>query len=391
MSAMTNPTGKHRPKRRHHGEGTVCKRTDRWRAKPWAAVVPYVDASGRRRQTWLSAGSRAEAEQLLRDEIKKRKAAPARTRETVGEYVTAWLDTLDVGPGTWPRYRQHVTVRILPSFGDIALADLAPQAVRLAMLEWEGAPQTRGGTLRLLRAAMKQAVADRRIAHDPTAGIPYPRVAAHEARTLTGAEARHLMDTVKGERFAPILVLSLGLGVRRGEALGLRTQDVDLVKGEVRISKSMRYIAPILRAEGEGPYRLTGTKTGGTRTVPVPVFVADVLRARLAERDCEQREAKVWAPNDLVFSDKAGNSVPLETLRTWYLGALKRAKLPALRWHDLRASCATVLLDHGVDLITIQRILGHKDLDTTRRYVGKTPGAMTEAARRLDEAMGGTG
>lgn len=388
MARMGNPEGRHRPKKRHPGEGTVVRRKDRWRARPWAAVVPYIDVLGRRRETWLSAASRAEAEVLLRDETKRRRAAPAQTRETVGQYVTAWLDTLDVGPGTWPRYRQHVTVRIIPSFGAVPLADLTPQAVRLAMLDWAGSPQTRGGTLRLLRAAMKQAVADRRIAHDPTAGIPYPRVAQHEARTLTGAEARHLMDTVKGERFAPILVLSLGLGVRRGEALGLRTQDVDLVKGEVRIAKSMRYIAPMLRAEGEGPYRLTGTKTGGTRTVPVPAFVADVLRDRLEERDREQREAKVYAPNDLVFCDTAGNSVPLETLRHWYLDALKRAKLPALRWHDLRASTATVLLDHGADLITLQRILGHADLDTTRRYVGKTPGAMTEAAKRLDEAMG---
>jgi integrase len=388
MCPMPNPEGRHRPKKRHPGEGTVVRRKDRWRAKPWAAVVPYADASGRRRETWLSAASRAEAEGLLRDELKRRKAAPAQTRETVGQYVTAWLDTLDVGPGTWPRYRQHVTVRILKSFGDTPLADLAPQAVRLAMLEWEGSPQTRGGTLRLLRAAMKQAVADRRIAHDPTAGIPYPRVAPHEARTLTGAEARHLMDTVKGERFAPILVLSLGLGVRRGEALGLRTQDVDLVKGEVRIAKSMRYIAPMLRAEGEGPYRLTGTKTGGTRTVPVPAFVAESLSKRIDQRDTEQRAAKVYAPNDLVFCDVAGNAVPMETLRTWYLGALKRAKLPALRWHDLRASTATTLVEMGVDLFTIQRILGHKDLDTTRRYVGKTPGAMTEAAKRLDEAMG---
>jgi integrase len=89
-----------------------------------------------------------------------------------------------------------------------------------------------------------------------------------------------------------------------------------------------------------------------------------------------------------VFADKAGNSVPLETLRTWYLGALKRAKLPALRWHDLRSSCLTVLLEYGVDLITIQRIAGHKDLDTTRRYIGRTPGAMTAAAKTLDEAMG---
>lgn len=387
MPPMGNPTGRHRPKRRHHGEGTVVRRKDRWRAKPWAAVVPYIDPSGRRRTMWLSAASRDEAEALRRDAVKRLRTPPV--RETVGQYVSAWLDTLDVGPGTWPRYRQHVTERILPSFGDVPLPDLAPQAVRVALLTWEGSPQTRGGTLRLLRAAMRQAVADRRIEHDPTAGIPYPRVPRREAVTLDSTQARHLMDTVKGERFAPILVLSLGLGVRRGEALGLRTQDVDLEAGEVRIAKSLRFISPRFRAEGEGPYRLTGTKTGEARTVPVPAFVAKSLRVRLEERDREQRAAKVYAPNDLVFCDPAGNSIPLETLRHWFQGALKRAKLPPIRWHDLRASTITVLLDHGADLITIQRIVGHKDLDTTRRYVGKTPGAMSEAARRLDEAMGG--
>lgn len=58
MRAMVNPTGKHRRKRRHHGEGTVILRRDRWRARPWAAVVPYLDESGRRREMWLSAASR---------------------------------------------------------------------------------------------------------------------------------------------------------------------------------------------------------------------------------------------------------------------------------------------------------------------------------------------
>ena len=58
MRAMVNPTGKHRRKRRHHGEGTVILRRDRWRARPWAAVVPYLDESGCRREMWLSAASR---------------------------------------------------------------------------------------------------------------------------------------------------------------------------------------------------------------------------------------------------------------------------------------------------------------------------------------------
>jgi integrase len=347
-----------------------------------------VDASGRRREIWLSAGSRDEADDLRKAELVKLRKGIVPTAETVGEYVNAWLATVDVGPGTWPRYRAHVTERIEPSFGTVALDRLTPQMVRTALIGWAGSPQTRAGTLRLLRAAMKQAVADRLRESDPTAGIPYPKIPRREPVTLTAAEARHLMATVKGERFSPILVVSLGLGVRRGEALGLRPRDVDLRGGSVTIAQSLRYITPSLRAEGEDAYRLTGTKTGETREVPLPAFVAEALAARLDEREAEQKAAKVWAANELVFCTPVGNSIALETLRTWYLGALKRAGLPAIRWHDLRASCITVLLDQGVDLLTIQRIVGHRDLATTRRYVGKTPAAMAAAAGRLEEAMG---
>ena len=388
LTRMPNPTGAHRAKKRHHGEGTVVRRKDHWRKNPWVAVIPYLDASGRRRTMWLSAASREEADDLRKRELAKLRKGIVPTHETVGQYVTGWLDTVEVGPGTWPRYKQHVTERIMPSFGDVALDRLTPAMVRSALIRWDGAAQTRAGTLRLLRAAMKQAVADRRIEHDPTAGIPYPKPAAHEPVTLTGAEARRLMELVRGERFAPILVLSLGLGVRRGEALGLRTQDVHLDRGELTIAKSLRYIAPSMRREDEGPYRLTGTKTGDSRTVPLPLFVAEALRARLEERDREKDAAKVWAANDLVFCTPVGNSIPIETLYRWFKGALERAGLPDMRWHDLRASTITVLLDEGVDLLTIQRIVGHKDLATTRRYVGKTPGAFSRAAERIEEAMG---
>jgi integrase len=447
---VANPTGKRRPKRSHHGDGTApFKRTDRWRRKPWVTVVPYTDESGRRREMWLSAASKPEAEALRKRELDKLRKGIIPTHETVGQYMSAWLETVEVGPGTWPRYRQHLTERILPSFGDVALDQLKPQQVRRAVMDWSGSPQTRGGTLRLLRAGMKQAVADRRIEHDPTAGIPYPKVPSHQPRTLSGAEARRLMATVRGERFAPILVLSLGLGVRRGEALGLRTADVNweddhgndgrhhgyaqarhdrvqlsgrhgdsgshtlqprhladaaaveavvadsATEGlvgrrpvSVTIAKSLRYIAPSMRAEGEDAYRLTATKTGETREIPLPRFVADMLSERLAERDQEKRAAKVWAGNDLVFCTPVGNSVPLESLRRWYLDALERAGLPRIRWHDLRGSTVTLLYEMGVPEAIIMAIVGHRDLATTRLYKGKTPQALQAAMDRMDEALG---
>jgi integrase len=387
MRGMTNPTGKHRAKRRHHGEGTVVLRTDRWRAKPWAAVVPYLDRAGHRRETWLSAGSRAEAERLRHDEVERIRRGIVPTDQTVGQYVTAWLGTIEVGPGTWPTYKAHVTVRIVPTLGPIALDRLTPQAVRSATLSWEGAPATRAGTLRLLRAAMRQAVMDRAIEHDPTAGIPYPKVTRKRPVTLTGAQARTLMELVKGERFAPILVVSLGLGIRRGEALGLRTQDIDLVAGTVTIAKSLRYIAPERRAPGEDPYRLTATKTGDDTTLPLPAFVAEALRVRLAELEREQR-AKVYAYNDFVFCDLAGGPIPVMRLARWWTATLKRAGLPKMRWHDCRASTATVLLEAGVDIETIRRVLRHRDLATTLRYIGQTPESLRSAADRIENAMG---
>lgn len=309
-----NPTGKHGRKRRHPGEGTVLRRKDRWRARPWAAVVPYLDDQGRRREMWLSAASKAEADDLRRAELAKLRKGIIPTHETVGQYVTGWLETLEVGPGTWPTYRAHVTERIVPSFGDVALGKLTPQMVRRAVIGWEGAPATRAGTLRLLRAALRQAVTDHRIEHDPTAGIPYPKTTRKRPTTLTGQQARVLMDLVAKERFAPILTVSLGLGIRRGEALGLRTQDIDLDAGVVTIGKSLRYIAPELRAEGETPYRLTATKTGDVTTLPLPAFVALALRDRLAELEREQRASKVYAYNDFVFCDEVGGPIPVMRL-----------------------------------------------------------------------------
>lgn len=337
---------------------------------------------------WLSAASRQEADDIRKRELAKLRKGIVPSSETVGQYVNAWLGTIEVGPGTWPTYKAHVTERIEPSFGRIPLADLTPAMVRRELLAWKGQPATRGGTLRLLRVAMRQAVADRRIEHDPTAGIAYPRVTRKRPTTLTGAQARYLMDFVAGERFAPILVVSLGLGVRRGEALGLRTQDIDLAAGTVDIGKSLRYIAPALRAPGETPYRLTATKTGDETVLPLPAFVAVALRDRLAELEREQRASKVYAYNDFVFCDEQGGPIPVMRLTRWWHGALMRAGLPDMRWHDNRSSTATVLLEAGVDIETIRRILRHRDIATTLRYIGETPDSLRAAAGQLDKAMG---
>ncbi len=383
-----NPEGRHRPKRRHPGEGTVIRRRDRWRARPWAAVVPYTDASGRRRETWLSAASRAEAEQLLRDELARRRKTPVRTGHTVGSYVSGWLMTTDLGPWTHDRYRQHIEARIIPTIGAVPLADLTPPMVRRAMAEWSGAAATRMGTFVVLRAAMRQAVSDRMLGDDPTAGIRAPRPRATTLTVVDVADARHLRAVIARDRLAALVTVSLGLGLRRGEALGLRTPDVDFAAGTVTVRHSLRRVPVSTRGEGDEWWRLVAPKRDSGRTLPMPPFVARALRRRIAERDRERRTARVWAANDLVFCDLHGGPVAFTSLDNWWKNALERAGLPDMRWHEMRASCATVLLAEGVDMPTVSAILGHKTLEMTRRYVKLLPRVSRAAADTMGEALG---
>jgi integrase len=385
---MTNPTGKHRAKRRHHGEGTVLKRTDRWRAKPWAAVVPYIDPSGRRREMWLSASSRDEAEALRKREMARIAKRTVPTGHTVGSYVRGWLMTTELGPWTHDRYRHHIEQRIDPTLGSVPLADLTPPLVRAAMTRWTGAPATRMGAFVVLRAAMRQALADRMIADDPTANIKSPKPRAQTPTVLDVAEARRLMELVAGERFAPLLTVSLGLGIRRGELLGLRTPDVDLAAGTLTVRHSLRRVPVSTRAEGDTWWRLVAPKADSGRTIPLPTFVAEALRERLAVRDTERQAARIWAPNDLVFSDPAGNPIAFTSLDHWWKAALARAKLPDMRWHELRASTATILLAEGVPEITVAAILGHRSLEMTRRYTKLLPRVSRDAADRIGRAIG---
>ena len=387
MQPMPNPTGKHRPKTRHPGEGTVFRRKDTWRSDPWSAVVPYRE-SGRRRETWLSAASRAEAEALLRAEVARRKAAPVVTAHTVGSYVAGWLMTAPLSPRTFDRYRQHLKERIDPTIGAVPLADIRPPAVRAAVAAWSGSDATKMGTFIVLRAALRQAVTDGMLGADPTASVKAPRQRPTTPDVLDAPEARKLMDTVKGERLAPLLTVALGLGLRRGEALGLTTDDVDLVARTVTVRRSLIRVPVSTRGEGDAWWRLVSPKADSGRTIPLPAFVADALRQRLEDRDREQRAAKVWAANDLVFCDLHGGPVPFTTLDHWFKGALARAGLPDMRWHELRSSAATLLLAQGVDQIAVANILGHRSLQMTARYVKLLPRVSRDAAERMGRAIG---
>lgn len=390
---MLNPmnvSGKHRKKRRHHGEGTVVLRSGHWRRKPWAAVVPYTDAAGQRREKWLSASSREEAERL-RGELVKRidgGANVASLEQTVAEYAMTWLASRDgLAPSTRLRYLQHITERIVPSLGATSLADLTPTRIRAAMGSWAGSAPTRAGTFVVLRSIIRAALGDRLLTDDPTRGLRGPTVTDTAPVVLDVDGAQRLRAVVAGDRLAGLIDVFLGLGLRRGEALGIREPDVDLPNGVLRVSMSLRPIPVADRGENEGSSRLVRPKAHSERTIPLPAFVAEALRARLAVLPEERRANKPYAPNRFVFGRPNGNPMPFTSVDRWFKAALKRAGLPDMRLHELRHSTATILLAEGVPERVVQDILGHHSGEMTRRYMSVLPRVSRAAADRLDEAL----
>lgn len=391
MPDMPNPLGKHGRKRRHPGEGTIIKRRDVWRREPWLVGVPYTDESGRRRKMYRSASSAEEAEAVRLELVRTLARLPARSlTTTLGTWLADWLADMQttIAPGTWDAYRTHIEKRLLPTLGHLPLASVTPAEVRAAARRWKGSASTREGTTIVLRSALLAAERDGLLETSPARFLRAPKRAAKPPAPVDVDDARLLLAAARGERLYPLLVAMLGLGLRRGEALGLRTSDVDLAAGTVRIAHSLRRIPVSYREPGEAAVRLVAPKAGSYRVLPLPPFVADALAARLAELDAERRAAKVWAPNELVFCGPDGNPVSFSRLARWFTDLLARTNLPPMRLHDLRGSTATILLAEGVDLRVVQAILGHKNIGQTAAYARVLPRVTGDASKRLQEALG---
>lgn len=142
-------------------------------------------------------------------------------------------------------YRQHVDQHLVPSLGRVRLAKLGPQHVRQLHTDLRGkglSPATVGRVHATLRKALSDAAADELVVRNVAKIVPPPTASRSEARPLTLAQARALLDEVRNTRHEAAYVLMLTVGLRLGEVLGLRWSDVDLEAGELRVRRQLRRV-----------------------------------------------------------------------------------------------------------------------------------------------------
>jgi integrase len=207
-------------------------------------------------------------------------------------------------------------------------------------------------------------------------------------RPLSEAEARTFLDAAResGDRFEPLYVLAITTGLRRGELLGLRWDDADLseARGTLRVGRAL------VREGGRYILGETKTKRGRRRVNLTPRTVTALKAHRKRQLEERVRLAGLYEDHGLIFASENGTPLNPENLvKRSFKPLLKRAGLPEIRFHDLRHTCATLLLSRSVHPKMVQELLGHATiamtLDTYSHYL---PSMGDQASGAMGDALG---
>jgi len=288
---------------------------------------------------------------------------------------------------TYRGYEVHVRLHIKPVLGHVTLERIEPAHVQALLnrklqegLSSKSVRYIRG----TLRAALQQAVRWGYLARNAAALVDGPRIERYEIKPFDATEARRLLDGLEGDRLQALYSVALTMGLRQGEALGLRWQDVDLPLGVLHVRKQLQRI--------DGKFELVDLKTSRSRrTLVMPATIAIQLKDHQA-RQTQEVEGHDHRPSplDLVFTRPDGGPLDGTVVTHQFHRLLDRVGLPQRRFHDLRHSCATLLLAQGVSPRVVMEILGHSQIALTMNtYTHVLPELKHDAAERMDRVVRG--
>jgi integrase len=236
----------------------------------------------------------------------------------------------------------------------------------------------------VLRHALAQAekwgIATRNVARL----VDAPKATRAEAHFFTIGQARELLKTVKDDRIEALYILALSLGLRQGELLGLRWQDVDLDAGRIRLEVQIQRVG--------GKLVSSPLKTDRSRRLLVlPEMTKEALKNHRTNQLKERLKlGPAWEDHGLVFTTGLGRPIDARNLVRHYTRALKAAGIEYRNFHTLRHTAASLLLAHGGHLFRVQQVLGHSQIALTADLYGHAmPALLEDIAERMDRALSG--
>jgi integrase len=396
-------------KARRRKVGSIESRgEDRRGRERWRLVVSDRDDKGKRiKRTKVFIGRERDAEKALALFIAEVDAG--KVVKSSGMTLEKWAECWDrehiegLAEKTAAVYRMMLRLRILPALGSVTLKQINKQRIEafyrgLAKPKGARKDNKEGGlsssTLakchRVLSGLLAAAVDQELIPYNPASKAKAPREEREEARYYDGATIALLLQALQGKpaRFRAIVLLAMTTGLRRGEILALTWDDVDFDAKTIAVRRAA------VTTTGKGQH-LKPTKTQrSVRKVGMPAQLVEALQAYASEQDCwrEQNGSKWEGGAGHVFTLNTGKWLRADYVTREFRAFVTKAGLPALNFHGLRHTAASLLIAGGVDIVAVSGLLGHARASTTLDiYAHLMEDNLRKGAAAMEAALGESG
>ncbi|MFF0748568.1 tyrosine-type recombinase/integrase [Streptomyces sp. NPDC004267] len=372
-------------KRNPNGASTITQRKDgRYQA---AVYVLQPDGTRARKfaygKTWAECDAKRRA---LLDKVDNGVPVPTRSMK-LSEWLPYWLDNI-VKPHrkktTAAKYEVHVRLYLVPMIGSKRLESLSVADVRrfLVQLQKKTSAATAKESHRVLRTALTAACREELVSRNVATLVEPPTVAARELSPWSLDETLDFLAAARKDPLYAAFVLAIALGFRRGEVVGLRWENVDLDKREIRVrTQRQRVAGEVYEDDPKGRRR--------KQTLPLPAICVAPLRwQRLKQAAARERAGEKWAETGYVFTTRTGQPIEPRNLYRSFTRVAKNAGLRVVRLHDARHGTATLLTAAGVPPRVVMEILGHSQIAVTMNvYTHVVQDTQREAVSHIDRLL----
>lgn len=372
----------------------------------WFACLPRGPDGKRPKRR---AKSEAEAWKKLRALQRQREQGLATEKQpALLSYAPAWLAAKkSIAPNTRAAYQYLIDRWLIPLLGKLRIDGISPDHVRALISAIEKAERSPWHAYVVLRAMLNTAVREGKLVRNPVKLVEAPAPPAAVVQPLEPAGVVSFFDVITEHRLELLYHIAIFHGPREGECLGLLWSDLDWETGALKITGQVQTV------KIDGTYvtrRVTWTKASKRKkstdsTKHRVLYLTPAQLDRLREHwKCQQDERRMrgveWREHGLMFPSEVGTPIQPRNLVTHFKKALKRASLPeTTRFHDLRHTCATLMLTEGAKLLDVADQLGHSAISTTANFYGHVyeetrrshTGALEERVKRERIKKGQTG
>jgi integrase len=320
----------------------------------------------------------------------------------VKTFLVDWLKTkkASIKPKTYDLYESTIRLYLEAELGPIKLIDLRAdhlQKLYAGMLE-RGVKSPKAGEKpkglsprtvqiahRLIHAALADAVRWNLVPRNVAEAATAPRPRRPEMKVWTPIGAARFLNATADERLGPAYAILLSCGLRLGELLALRWEDIDLDRRRIQIRRTIQRLK-----RGQGLVVGEPKSAQGRRQLVLSNLAVEALRRwRVRQKEERLQSGPAWTESGYVFSTSVGTATEPRNFHRSFDNAVKRLGMPPIRVHDTRHACATILLTKGVHPKVVQELLGHGQISLTLdTYSHVLPTMQEDAARTLEAVYG---